>query len=158
MQPSNISAIFAKVELFNFGQIINHLSLPFLVFQPSFHPDNSAIWHTFQSLIGKCCIEKCRCRFFVLPNQTTTGSVAAALAADPVDFEQMAAEQNPCPETQHLLAAHPLNWLSGRQALDAWLEVFPQAIFAQLFPSNSEKTFLIIFTMLLNPGGSPPVV
>ncbi len=56
MQPSNISAIFAKVELFNFGQIINHLSLPFLVFQPSFHPDNSAIWHTFQSLIGKCCI------------------------------------------------------------------------------------------------------
>jgi hypothetical protein len=27
-----------------------------------------------------------------------------------------------------------------------------------LFPSNSEKTFLIIFTMLLTPGGSPPVV
>jgi hypothetical protein len=25
-------------------------------------------------------------------------------------------------------------------------------------PSNSEKTFLIIFTMLLTPGGSPPVV
>ncbi len=43
-------------------------------------------------------------------------------------------------------AAHPLNWLSARQALNAWLEIFPQAIFAQLFPSNSEKTFLIIFT------------
>jgi hypothetical protein len=35
--------------------------------------------------------------------------------------------------------------------------MFPQAIFAQLFPLNSEKTFLIIFTMLLTPGGSPPV-
>jgi hypothetical protein len=35
--------------------------------------------------------------------------------------------------------------------------MFPQAIFAQLFPSNSEKTFLIIFTSL-TPGGSPPVV
>jgi hypothetical protein len=36
--------------------------------------------------------------------------------------------------------------------------MFPQAIFTRLFPSNSEKTFLIIFTMSLTPGGSPPVV
>jgi hypothetical protein len=49
---TNISAIFAKVKHFNFG----HLSLPFLVFQPPFHPDNSAIWHTFQNLMCKCCI------------------------------------------------------------------------------------------------------
>jgi hypothetical protein len=70
-----------------------------------------------------------------------------------VDFEEMAAEQNRCPETQHLLGGQPLNWLSARQALNAWLEMFPQAIFAQLFPSNSEKTFLIIFTMSLTPGG-----
>jgi hypothetical protein len=56
MQPSNISAIFAKVEHFSFGQISNHLSLPFLVFQPPFHPDNSPIWHSFQSLMCICCI------------------------------------------------------------------------------------------------------
>jgi hypothetical protein len=43
MQPSNISAIFAKVEHFNFGQITNHLSVPFLVFQPPFHPDNKPL-------------------------------------------------------------------------------------------------------------------
>ncbi len=55
-------------------------------------------------------------------------------------------------------AAHPLNWLSARQVLNAWLEMFPQAIFTQLFPSNSEKIFLIIFTMSLTPGGSPPVI
>jgi hypothetical protein len=35
---------------------------------------------------------------------------------------------------------------------------FPSAISAPLFPSNSEKPFLIISTMLLTPGGSPPVV
>jgi hypothetical protein len=51
-----------------------------------------------------------------------------------------------------------LNWLSARQALNAWLEMFREAIFAQLSHSNSEKTFLIIFTMLLTPRGSPPVV
>jgi hypothetical protein len=32
--------------------------------------------------------------FLSCPNQATTGSVAAALAADPVDFEEMAAKQN----------------------------------------------------------------
>ncbi len=48
--------IFAKVELFNFGQITNHLSLPFPVFQPPFCPDNNAIWRSFQDLMYNCCI------------------------------------------------------------------------------------------------------
>jgi hypothetical protein len=42
--------------------------------------------------------EKWCCSFFVCPNQTTTGSVAAMSAMDPVDFKEMAAEQNRCPE------------------------------------------------------------
>ncbi len=46
--------------------------------------------------------------FLSSPNQTTTGSVAATLAADPVDFEEMAAEQNRCPETQRLLGSTSL--------------------------------------------------
>ncbi len=41
--------------------------------------------------------------FLSRPNQTTTESVAAASAAGPVDFEEMAAEQNRCPETLRLL-------------------------------------------------------
>jgi hypothetical protein len=41
--------------------------------------------------------------FLSRPNHTTTGSVATALVADPVDFEEMATEQNHCPETQRLL-------------------------------------------------------
>ncbi len=48
-----ISVIFAKVELFNFGQIKNRLLLPF---QPPFHPDNNAIWHSFQNLMCNYCI------------------------------------------------------------------------------------------------------
>jgi hypothetical protein len=38
-QQSNISAIFVKVELFHFRQIINRLLLPFLVFKPQFRPE-----------------------------------------------------------------------------------------------------------------------
>ncbi len=41
--------------------------------------------------------------FLSRPNQTTTGSVAPTSAADSVNFEEMAAEQNSCPETQRLL-------------------------------------------------------
>ncbi len=55
-------------------------------------------------------------------------------------------------------AAHPLNWLSARQALNAWLATFPLAFSAQLSLSNSERISLPIFIMLLTPGGSPPVV
>jgi hypothetical protein len=57
-------SIFVKVEHFNFGKITNHLSLPFLVFQPPFHPDNSAIWHSIQSLMCNVVFaqfEKCCC-------------------------------------------------------------------------------------------------
>jgi hypothetical protein len=39
-----------------------------------------------------------------------------------------------------------------------WLEMFQQAIFALLHPLNSDKPFFTIFTMLLTPGGLPPVV
>jgi cleavage and polyadenylation specificity factor subunit 1 len=52
--------------------------------------------------------------FLSRPNQTTTGSAAAMLAADPVDFKEMAAEQNRCPETQRLLGGTSLK-LAFRQ-------------------------------------------
>jgi hypothetical protein len=52
--------------------------------------------------------------FLSCPNQTTIGSVAAALVADQVDFEEMAAEQNCCPETQRLLGGTSLK-LAFRQ-------------------------------------------
>ncbi len=55
-------------------------------------------------------------------------------------------------------AAHLLNWLSARQALNPWLATFLLALFALLSPSSSEKIFSPIFITLLTPGGLPPVV
>jgi hypothetical protein len=69
-----------------------------------------------------------------------------------VDFEEMAAEQNRCPETQRLLGGTSLKLLSARQALNAWLEMFPQATFALLSPSNSEKTIFDHFHNVVHPG------
>jgi hypothetical protein len=85
------------------------------------------------------------------PNQTTTGSVATMSEADPVDFEEKAAEQNRCPETQRFPGTHPSNMLSTRQALNAWLKMFPQAIFAQL-PLKFRKSIFDHFHNVAHPG------
>jgi hypothetical protein len=79
--------------------------------------------------------------FLSRPNQTTAGSVAATLPADPVDFKEMAANQNRCPETQCLLGGTTLKLAFVRQALNTSLEIFPQAIFTQLFPLNPKNHF-----------------
>jgi hypothetical protein len=52
--------------------------------------------------------------FLSHPNQTAAGSVTARSAADPVDFEEMASEQNRCLETQRLLSGTSLK-LAFRQ-------------------------------------------
>jgi hypothetical protein len=52
--------------------------------------------------------------FLSCPNQATAGSFAAASVADPVEFEEMATEQNRCPETQCLLGGTSLK-LAFRQ-------------------------------------------
>jgi hypothetical protein len=52
--------------------------------------------------------------FLSRPPPLSTGTVAATATADPVDFEEMAAEQNRCLETQHLLGGTSLK-LAFRQ-------------------------------------------
>jgi hypothetical protein len=54
------------------------------------------------------------------------------MATDPVDYEEMAAEQHRCLETQQLLGGTSLKLASARQALNAWLETFPPALFAPI--------------------------
>jgi hypothetical protein len=115
MQPSNISAIFAKVEHFNFGQIttlvtaISRVSAPISEFnvQILFSEFNVQILY----LPG---LKNVVADFLSRPNQTTAGSVATTSAEDPVDFEEMAAEQNCCPKTQRLLGGTSLK-LAFRQ-------------------------------------------
>jgi hypothetical protein len=73
-------------------------------------------------------------------------TVATVAAAHQVDFEAMATEQNRSAETQHCLAVHPSNLLSDKQALNAWLAMFPRKFFIPLSRQNSKKTFSCIFT------------
>jgi hypothetical protein len=46
--------------------------------------------------------------FSSCPPPDSTATVAATAAADPVDFEEMSAEQSHCVETQHLLGSTSL--------------------------------------------------
>ncbi len=131
------------------------------MFQPPFHPDNSAIWHSFQNLMCKCCLPGLKnvvTDFLSRQNQTTTGSVAATSAADPVDFQEMAAEQNRCPETQRLLGVTSLKLAFRQTGAQRLAGDVSTGTFRPIVPLKFRKTFLILFTMLLTPGGSPPVV
>jgi hypothetical protein len=85
--------------------------------------------------------------FLSCPLPESTETVAATAATDPVDFEEMAAEQYRCAETQHLLSAHPSNLLSARQTPNAWLVTSLLVFFDQLSP---KKIFFLIFIMLLS--------
>jgi hypothetical protein len=85
-----------------------------------------------------------------------TGSVTTTTVADPVDFEEMVAEQNRYAETQRLLGGTSLK-LAFRQTGTHLAGDVSTRVFC-LFHSNSKKTFSIVFIMLLTPGGFPPIV
>jgi hypothetical protein len=52
------------------------------------------------------CLKNIVADFLSCPAPQATGSVTATMAADPVDFEEMAAEQHRCPETQRIARRH----------------------------------------------------
>jgi hypothetical protein len=162
MQPSNISAIFAKVEHFNFGQITNHLFTAISRVSAPISPRQQrhlAFISEFNvQILYLPGLKNAVADFLSRPNKTTTGSVAATSAADPVDLEEMAAEQNLCPEKQLLLGGTSLKLAFRQTGAQGLAGDVSTGNFRQLFPSISEKTFLSIFTMSPTPGGSPPVV
>ncbi len=86
------------------------------------------------------------------PNQTNTGSVAAASAADPVDFEEMAAEQNRCPETQRFLGGTSLKLAFCQTGAQRLAGDVSTGNFRPLFPSNSEKNIFDHFHNVAHPG------
>ncbi len=78
------------------------------------------------------------------PAPQLTGSVAAA-AADPVDYEEMAAKPNRCAETQRLLGGTSLK---GTVAGDFLLRVFCNKAFIRV-PKNTrhnDSPQIFIFT------------
>jgi hypothetical protein len=97
-------------------------------------------------------------RIFCLDPPPSTGTVAATAVADPVDFEEMAAEQNRCPETQRLLGGTSLKLAFRQTGTQRLAGDISTGTFRPIVPLKFRKDILPIFTMLLTPGGSPPVV
>jgi hypothetical protein len=71
-----------------------------------------------------------------------TGTVAATVAADPVDFEQWLPSKIAVQKRSVCSAEHLSNLPFAKQALTAWLEKFQQAFFVPL----SHKSFVEIFS------------
>jgi hypothetical protein len=89
--------------------------------------------------------------FLSRPNQTITGSVAAMSAADPVDFEQMAAKQKHCPETQRLLGGTTLKLAflqTGAQRLAGDVST---GNFCPIVPLKFRKTLFDHFHSVAHP-------
>ncbi len=102
--------------------------------------------------------EKRRCQFSVpstpLP-PVPSGTVAAVAEADPVDSKPWPLSKTAVQKRSICSAVYPSNWLSDKQALSAWLAMFPREFFIPLSQQYSEKTFSGIFTAFPTLGGWP---
>jgi hypothetical protein len=90
--------------------------------------------------------------FLSCPNQTTTGSVAATSAADPVDFEEMASKQNCCPETQHLLGGTSLKLAFRKTGAQSLAGDVSTGNFHPIVPLKFRKTSFGHFDNVTHPG------
>jgi hypothetical protein len=150
-QQSNIFVISAKIALSNFGPIIPLVTALSCISAPI-------------SPGQQCClafISEFNVQLLYLPGLKNV--VADFLSRPPPQSSPL--DQSPLRrQTQWITkrwppsktvaqrrsafwAAHPSDWLSARQAPNAWLEM--------LSPSSSEKKFFCIFIMLLTLGGLP---
>jgi hypothetical protein len=96
--------------------------------------------------------------FLSRPNHTITGSVATASVADPVDFEEMAAEQNHCPETQRLLGGTSLKLAFRQTGAQRLAGDISTGNFRPVVPLKFRKNIFDQFHNVAHLGGSPPVV
>jgi hypothetical protein len=89
--------------------------------------------------------------FLSRPHPKLTEMVTAAVAADPVDFEEMAIEQNRCTETQHLLGGSSLK-LAFRQIGTQYLaRDVSTGVFHPIVPQNFRKTIFLHFHSVSHP-------
>jgi hypothetical protein len=82
--------------------------------------------------------------FLSCPHQTTTGSVTATSVADPVDFEEMAAEQNHCPETQRLLGSTSLKLAFRQTGAQRQAGDVSTGNFCPIVPLKFRKTIFVL--------------
>jgi hypothetical protein len=90
--------------------------------------------------------------FLSRPNQTATGSVTATSAADPVDFKEMAAEQNRCPETQRLLGSTSLKLAFHQTGAQCLAGDVSTGNFCPVVPLKFRKTIFDHFHNVAHPG------
>ncbi len=90
--------------------------------------------------------------FLSCPHQTTIGSVTATSVADPVDFEEMAAEQNRCPETQRLLGGTSLKLAFRQTGAQRLAGDVSTGNFCTIVPLKFRKTIFDHFHNVAHPG------
>jgi hypothetical protein len=81
-----------------------------------------------------------------------TGTVAAMAAADPVDFKEMAAEQNRCPETQHLLGGTSLKLAFRQTGAECLAGNISTGTFCPIVPIKFRKDIFAHFHNVPHPG------
>jgi hypothetical protein len=89
--------------------------------------------------------------FLSCPNQATTGSVTATSAADLVDFKEMAAEQNSCPETQRLLGGTSLKLAFRQTGAQRLAGDITTGNFCSIVPLKFRKTIFDHFHNVTHP-------
>ncbi len=89
--------------------------------------------------------------FLSHPNQTTTGSVAATSAADPLDFKEMAAKQICCPETQRLLGGILLKMAFRQTGTQRLAGDVSKGNFCPIVPLKFRKTIFDHFHNVARP-------
>jgi hypothetical protein len=91
-------------------------------------------------------------RILCLDPPPTTGTVAATAAADPVDFEEMAAEQNRCPETQRLLGGTSLKLAFRQTGAQRLASDISTGNFRPIVPLKFRKDIFAHFHNVAHPG------
>jgi hypothetical protein len=82
----------------------------------------------------------------------TAGSVAATTAADPVDYEEMAAEQQRCPETQRLLGGTTLKLTFRQTGPQRLAGDVSTGTFHHIVPLKFRKAIFDHFHNVAHPG------
>jgi hypothetical protein len=90
--------------------------------------------------------------FLFRPNQTTAGSVTALLAEEPVDFKEMAAEQNCCPEMQRLLGGTSLKLAFRQTGTQCLTGDVSTGNFRPIVPLKFRNTIFDHFHNVAHPG------
>ncbi len=86
------------------------------------------------------------------PPPSTTGTVAATASADPVDFQEMAAEQSRCPETQRLLGGTSLKLAFRQTGAQRLAGDISTGNFRPIVPLKFHKDIFSHFHNVAHPG------